>query len=97
MKKILRHLGLCVGIPIAAEQFSHVRELRLRDRGAAAEHHMLERMGLSGELLLVGADPIVQRRHRDGSERVAYGDDLQAVVQRRSRHRELGGPRVDAA
>ena len=93
----LRDLRLRVGVPVAAEQLGDVGDLRLRERGAASEHHVLERVCLPREVLIVGAGLIVEHRHRHRRERIAHRDDSQAVSQGCASNRKLGARRPHRA
>ncbi len=86
--EVLRHSLLGVGIRHAPHDGVQIGELGRRKPGAAAEHHVLLRVGHAGKPLgrLVGACQIVHLDGSDGGEGTTDDDDAEPVLQRRAQH-----------
>ena len=82
--QILREALARIGVELPAHHAADVRKLVCGKTGAAAEHHVLLRMGRAGKphRCFVRTDEIVDGGRNHRRQRVADDDDAQAVGQR---------------
>ncbi len=87
-EKVLGDGLLGIGIELTAHGAGDIGQLGRRQAGAAAEHHVLLRMGHAGETgrRLVGADQIVELGGHHRRQIIAHNHHAQTVVQRRAQH-----------